>query len=160
MLQMSIQMKRTRIYSPWLGNRNVQGRQVRPCTAKSDHNFFISVRFFDIDTKFQFFCDIPVASSNLYTKSSFCMKIMGDAINIRWLRNSLSAFLHGNFVFVCPGHLPLANWIVSSLRSQSHKPLFLTLPEQNICIPASAKIGNMVHARDSFALLEFEVIRY
>ena len=132
-------------------------RSARAPRVGSQSQFFISVRFFDIDTKFQFFCDIPVASRILYTKSSFCTKRMGNARNIRRLRNPLPAFLH---VFVCPGPSPLANRIISSLRSQSHKPLFLTLPEQNICISASAKIGNMVHARDSFALLEFEVIRY
>ena len=61
---------------------------------------FISLGFFDIDTKFQFFGDIQVASRTLYTTSRFCMKMMRDARNIWQLRNSLIAYASSLYLFV------------------------------------------------------------
>jgi hypothetical protein len=51
-----------------------------------DNNFFISL---DIDSKFQFFSDIPMASCILYTTSSSCKKRRGDARDIQRLKFSL-----------------------------------------------------------------------
>ena len=56
MLQMSVQMKRTRAR---LLLTNPPGRQVRPGVMhvmhrEVNHNFFTSLRFFDINTKLQF----------------------------------------------------------------------------------------------------------
>jgi hypothetical protein len=57
--------------------------------GRSQFFYFISFRFFDIVRNFPFFCEIQIALRILYTTSSFCKKIPGNARNIWQLRNPL-----------------------------------------------------------------------
>jgi hypothetical protein len=80
-----------------------------------NHNFKFP-RIFDIDRKFQFFCDIPIILKILYIFLSSCRKRPRDARNIQQLKILLMEFVQIHFVLVCPGLSPLD--ACCSLRSQ------------------------------------------
>ena len=71
---MSVQMKRTCIYPPHVFvTHQSAGLTLTRSIQVMITIFFISVRFFDIGTKFYIFCDVSVTSRILYTISRFCM---------------------------------------------------------------------------------------
>jgi hypothetical protein len=66
-----------------------------------------------------------------------------------------------NVLLVCDGESVLENSFWGERKKWTHKKLlFLTFPEQNIRIPGGANRDDTTLARDSLAILEFDVIRY